>query len=236
MKLDAQCKTIVRCLFLKKKNSSPWSWRLQIVLLIIKLTQEETRHKSLEPFLKIQQSFKKEEGRKKWLLLDCIPCQRCVLKCVTVRPHTKGSRKMKHIHPLLVSADALVGGLESTLSRSSWRKRAARHLVFSSVCQEAPRETARACGSVIGNRVPLLRVWYSAAAEGDCLLSCLLNGIIRAGGCGSGLAGNNNPGPGATSLPSGQMKTQTNKSTATEWFLKATGQVSNFRVIFSTYC
>lgn len=56
--------------------SSPWSWRLQIVPLIKRLTQqEEPWHKSLELFLKIQQSFKKEEGRKTRLLLDCIPCQ-----------------------------------------------------------------------------------------------------------------------------------------------------------------
>ena len=29
--------------------------------------------------------------------------------------------------------------------------------------------------------------WYSATLGGDCLLSCLLSGIIRAGGCGRGL-------------------------------------------------
>lgn len=149
----------------------------------------------------------------------------CTWKCVTVNSgglshKRRRRRKIKHILPCRESAYALRRGIWRATCPGRDDKGAARHLILSSVSEEAPRETARVCDSLIGNRVPLLRVWYSAALQGDCLLSCLLSGIIRAGGCGSGLAGSNNPGPGSTSPPSAQMKDYKNKSTAAQSFVK----------------
>lgn len=180
--------------------SSPLNWRLHLVALIKKSTQEEVRHQSLELLLKTNSHQKKRKDR----CLTAFHVSQARV-CWSVSPWTQEAshwrKEGNRTHPCS-SRDALVGALEGTMSRSWWKKRASRHLISSSVSEGASVRAAR----WLGGALLFLRVWYSAALEGDCLLSCLLNGIIRAGGCGSGLAGNNNPGPGATAPPSGQKK------------------------------
>lgn len=113
----------------------------------------------------------------------------CMCKCVTVN---SGGLSVRGEESASLWALLSWGVWRATLSWAWWKWAAARHLILSSASEGAPCKMVRVCDSLIGSRVPLLRVWYSAALEGDCLLSCLLSGIIRAGGCGSGIASNNN--------------------------------------------